>query len=179
MEHQPFENWILSGDSLTASQSAELASHLVFCQHCQFTQEAIMGIENLLTSATIESPYPGFTNRFRYLATSRKEEAKRLQSYFFLGGILAATVLVSSGYFTILMLTQSPANLISNLMTNTISLAFGIDEFLVALKTWARYVPWPVSLTLGAVVSNMIVLITSAWLLSVWKVSTRGVKVYE
>jgi len=179
MEHQPFENWILSGESPTASQLAELASHLVFCQHCQFTQEAILGVENLLSSATIESPSPGFTNRFRYLAANRKEEAKRLQSYFFLGGILAATVLVSSGYFTILMLTQSPANLISNLMTNAISLAFEIDELLVALKTWARYVPWPVSLTLGAVISNLVILISSAWLLSVWKVFTRGVKVHE
>ncbi|MEI8132276.1 MAG: hypothetical protein WCG34_07575 [Leptolinea sp.] len=179
MEHQPFENWILSGESLTTSQSAELDNHLVVCQHCQFTQEGIMGVEDLLKSATIEAPSPGFTNRFRYLAASRKEEAKRLQSYFFLGGILAATVLVSFGYFAILLLTQSPAIVISNLMTNAISLAFGIDELLVALQAWARYVPWPVSLTLGAVISNLIILITSAWLLSVWKVTTRGVKVYE
>lgn len=179
MEHQPFENWILSGEPLTPSQSAELASHLYVCQHCQSVQEGIMGVEDLLKSATFESPTPGFSNRFRYMAALRKEEAKRLQAYFFLGGILAVTILVSIGYFAVLMLTQSPLDVISNLMTTTISLAFSIDELLVLLQTWAQFIPWPVSLALAAFASSIAVLLTSGWLISVWKISTQGVKVYE
>jgi hypothetical protein len=179
MEHQPFENWILSGDSLTPFQTAELASHLLVCQHCQSVQAGIMGVEDLLKSATFESPSPGFSNRFQYFATRRKEEVKRLQSYFFLGGILAATVLVSFGYFAVLMLTQSPVEVISNLMTTTIFLAFSIDELLVLLQTWVRYIPLPISLALAAIASSLVVLLTSGWLISVWKISTRGVKVNE
>jgi hypothetical protein len=179
MEHQPFENWILSGDLLTSSQSTELANHLIICQHCQSIQEGIMGVEDLLKSATFESPSPGFSNRFRYMAARRQEEAKRLQSYFFLGGILAVTVLVSIGYFVVLMLTQSPTEVISNLMTSAISLAFRIDELLVLLQTWARFIPWPLTLAIAAIASSLVVLLTSGWLISVWKISTRGVKVYE
>jgi hypothetical protein len=179
MEHQPFENWILSGESLTSSQSVELASHLVVCQYCQSLEEGKMGVENLLKSATFESPSPGFTNRFRYMAARRKEEAKRLQSYFFLGAILAATILVSIGYFTILMLTESPMDIITYLMTTAIGVAFNIDGLLVLLQTWTRFIPWPVSLALTATMSSLVVLLTSGWLISVWKFSTRGVKVYE
>jgi hypothetical protein len=179
MEHQPFENWILSGDLLTSSQSTELAKHLTICQHCQSIQEGIMGVEDLLKSATFESPSPGFSNRFRYLAARRQEEAKRLQSYFFLGGILTVTVLVSLGYFVVLMLTQSPTEVISNMMTSAISLAFRIDELLVLLQTWARFIPWPLTLGIAAIASSLVVLLTSGWLISVWKISTRGVKVYE
>lgn len=179
MEHQPFENWILSGDSLTPSQSVELASHLLVCLHCQSVQEGIMGVEDLFKSATFEAPSPGFSNRFRYMAAHRKEEAKRLQSYFFLGGILAATVLVSIGYFAILMLTQSSAEIVSNMMAAAITLAFSIDELLVLLQTWAWFIPWPVTLALAAVAASLVVLLTSGWLITVWKVSTRGVKVNE
>jgi hypothetical protein len=179
MEHQPFENWILSGELLSPSQTTELTSHLLICQHCQSVKEGIMGVEDLLKSATFESPSPGFSNRFRYMAARRKEEARRLQSYFFLGGILAATVLVSIVYFAIILLTQSPMDVIANLMSSTISLAFRIDELMALLQIWVRYIPWPVSLALAAISASLVILLTSGWLISVWKVSTRGVKVYE
>jgi hypothetical protein len=179
MEHQPFENWILSGESLSPSQTTELAGHLMVCQHCQSVKEGIMGVEDLLISATFESPSPGFTNRFRHMAAIRKEEAKRLQSYFFLGGILAVTVLVSIVYFAIEMLTQSPMDVILNLMTSTISMAFRIDELIALLQIWARYIPWPVTMALAAITASLVILLTSGWLITVWKVSTRGVKVNE
>lgn len=177
MEHQPFEQWILSGESLTPSQSAELAKHLVICQHCQAIDEGIIGVENLFKSATFESPSPGFSNRFKFMAVQREEEVKRLQSYFFLGGILTATVLVAIGYFGVLLLTQSPAEVIRNLMVSIISIAFKVDELLVTMQTWARIVPLPVSIALAAATASLVILLTSGWAISVWKVSTRGAKV--
>jgi hypothetical protein len=179
MEHQPFENWILSGEKLSQSQLVELSNHLGICQHCQSVKEGIMGVEALLKSATFESPSPGFTNRFQYMAARRKEEAKRLQSYFFLGGILAITILVSIIYFAFLMVTQSPLDVIENLMTSAITLVSRVDELIFLLQTWVHFIPWPVTLALAAISASLVILLTSGWVISVWKVSARGVKVYE
>ncbi|HEX7556007.1 MAG TPA: hypothetical protein VF338_05235 [Leptolinea sp.] len=179
MEHQPYENWILSVDPLTPSQIAELNNHLMVCTHCISIRDGISEVEYLLNSAVFESPSPGFTNRFQNMAAYRKEEARRLQSYFFLGGILTITILVSIGYIATLMLIQSPTEVISNMMSTTIYAAFQFDALLHLLKTWFQYIPLPVTLAIAAGSASLVVLLTGSWIFSVWKVSTLGVKANE
>ncbi|GAP20247.1 hypothetical protein [Leptolinea tardivitalis] len=179
MEHQPFENWILSGDPLTPSQLTELDNHLSICPHCKSIQEGLSGVEDLIRSSTFESPSPGFSRRFAVLAAQREEEARRLQSYFFLGWTLVITVIVSIGYLGTLFLTQSPNEVISGLMSSTIQAAFQLDNMLQMVKTWMHYIPLPITLAIVAGSASLVVLLTSGWIISVWKVSTQGVKTNE
>lgn len=179
MEHQPFENWILSENPLSSSQTTDLHDHLAICSHCRLIKEGVSSVEDLFKSSTFESPSPGFTHRFEIMAAQRKEEARRLQSYFFLGWTLVVTVLVSIGYITTLMLTSSPEEVISGLMTSTINMAFQFDTMLHLLKTWAQIIPLPITLAIIAGSASLVVLLTSGWIISVWKVSTQGVKANE
>ncbi len=179
MEHQPFENWILSGDPLTPTQKTDLKNHLSICSHCLSIKEGISGVEDLFNAATFESPSPGFSQRFRIMAVQREEEARRLQSYFFLGWTLVITVIVSISYLSILMVTQSPTEVISGLMTSTINTAFQFDSMLHLIKTWAQLIPLPIILALVAGSASLVVLLTSGWIVSVWKISTQGVKAHE
>ncbi len=131
MEHQPFENWILSGDPLTPSQITESErSSGDLPALPDRSKKVLSGVKMLFKSATFESPSPGFTHRFQVMAAQREEEARRLQSYFFLGWTMIVTVLVSIGYFTTLMLTKSPTEVISDLMTSTINVAFQFDTMI-------------------------------------------------
>lgn len=176
MEHQPFENWILSGDPLTPSQSSELEDHLILCSHCASIREGISGVEVLFRSSTFESPSPGFTNRFKYMAAQREEEARRLQSYFFLGWTLVITVIVSLGYLATLLLTRSPAAVATDLMNSTIFAAFQLENLVQLVMAWLQVIPLPIILAIAAGSASLVILLTGGWVLSVWKVSTQGVK---
>ncbi|NLF51248.1 MAG: hypothetical protein GX577_08935 [Leptolinea sp.] len=179
MEHQPFENWILSGDPLTQSQKHELEEHLSICPHCSEIQGGLTGVEMLFRSATFESPSPGFTHRFAVLTAQREEEARRLQSYFFLGWIMIATVVVSIIYLTVMLLTQSPTEVITDLMAITINTAFQVDNLVQTVMTWFQIIPLPITLAILAGSASLVVLLTSGWIVSVWKASTLGVKTHE
>jgi hypothetical protein len=179
MEHQPFENWILSGDPLNPTQTKDLNDHLLVCSHCTCIKEGISNVEDLFKSATFESPSPGFARRFQIMATQREEEARRLQSYFFLGWTMIVTVIVSIGYLTALLLTQSPAEVISGLMSSVINAAFQLDSMLHLIKAWIQIIPLPITLAIFAGSASLVVLLTSGWIISVWKISTQGAKTNE
>lgn len=179
MEHQPFENWILSGDVLTPTQSSELEGHLAVCSHCASIKEGISRVEVLFRSATFESPSPGFTSRFKLMAAQREEEARRLQSYFFLGWTLIVTVIVSLAYITSLVLTRSLAAVMTDVMNSTINAAFQLDSLIQLIMTWIQVIPLPIILAIAAGSASLVILLTSGWVLSVWKISTQGVKVNE
>jgi hypothetical protein len=179
MEHQPFENWILSGDKLTSSQVSELSDHLSICSHCSSIQEGIISVEELIKSATFESPSPGFAQRFKLMAALREEEARRLQSYFFLGWTMVVTVIVSLGYLTTLLLTKSPTEVVYDLMASTITAAFLLDSILQLIKTWLQIIPLPIILAIVAGSAGLVVLLTSGWIISVLKISAQGVKANE
>jgi hypothetical protein len=179
MEHQPFENWILSGDPLTQSQFTELKAHLSICPHCTTIKEGFSGVEMLFKSATFESPSPGFTHRFKIMAAQREEEARRLQSYFFLGWTMIVTVVVSIAYLTTMMLTKSPTEVITELMSSTINVAFQLDTLIETLMAWFTIIPLPITLAIIAGSASLVVLLTSGWIISVWKVSSQGVRTHE
>ena len=179
MEHQPFENWILSGEILDKTCSEELEKHLAVCQHCQNVQAGIKGAEILFNASEFKSPMPGFANRFKTMAALREEEARRTQSYFFLGYIMAVTVLISIGYITVLMLTRSPADVLSKIMVNTLDAVFKLDGLLITLQSWYRVIPWPLILIIAAGSAGLLVLMTGGWVISVWKLASYGVKINE
>jgi hypothetical protein len=179
MEHQPFENWILSETPLTASQEIDLDVHLAICTHCRSIKDGMLSVEDLFRSATFESPSPGFSQRFKIMAAQREEDVRRMQSYFFLGWTLIATVIVSLGYIGTLMLTSSPAGVISDIMSSAVTAAYQFDQMIQLLKTWMQVIPVPITLAIVAGSAGLVVLLTSGWVISVWKVSTQGVKANE
>ncbi len=179
MEHQPYENWILSGDPLTESQNIELDEHLSRCPHCAGIKTGLSGVEMFIKSTTFASPSPGFTQRFKIMAAQREEELRRLQSYFFLGWMMIATVVVSIVYLTMVLLTQSPTEVVTNLMATTINMAFQIDNLVLTVMAWFQVIPLPITLAIIAGSASLVVLLTSGWVISVWKASTQGVKAHE
>ena len=179
MEHQPFENWILSELPLTPSQETDLDGHLAVCSHCRSIKDGISSVDDLFRASTFESPSPGFAQRFKIMAQQREEDARRLQSYFFLGWTLIATVVISLGYIGTLMLTHSPAGVVSDLMASAVQAAYQFDTMLHLMKTWLQVIPLPITLAIVAGSASLVVLLTSGWVISVWKVTTQGVKANE
>lgn len=98
MGHQPFETWILSGESLPPDQEQQLQEHLINCGTCQHLSSSWNEVDALLHAARLEKPAPGFTARWQArLSGLENLELRRKQkraSWLFFGVSTGAALLV-------------------------------------------------------------------------------------
>jgi len=65
MNHQPFETWLLSDETLSPENARTLEAHLQTCEHCQQLQVGWLGVVDLFDGAPDVEPAPGFANRWQ------------------------------------------------------------------------------------------------------------------
>lgn len=91
--HQPFNDWLLSGEALSPDDARSLQEHLSQCGECQVLAEALQGIERDLRHAPQHEPAPGFVNRWQArLEIDRLRHSRRQALWmmlFSLGGAMA------------------------------------------------------------------------------------------
>jgi hypothetical protein len=65
MNHQPFDNWLLSEEPLPEDDERALREHLVDCDQCRELEDAWLGVANLFAEAPEVEPAHGFVNRWQ------------------------------------------------------------------------------------------------------------------
>jgi len=80
--HQPYEEWILSGRDLGQDQSQALKEHLRTCNACRRLSNAWLQVEGQLNLAPMALPEPGFGDR--WLARLEVESQRRWRQQTFL-----------------------------------------------------------------------------------------------
>jgi hypothetical protein len=102
MNHQPFENWLLSEEPLPEDGERALREHLAACNQCSEIEDAWLDVANLFAEIPEIEPAPGFVNRWQAnLETDRaatKAMRQRWQSWIVL-------VLIANGAALALILT--------------------------------------------------------------------------
>ena len=98
MGHQPFETWLLSGETLLPKDEQQLQEHLNNCDACQLLSASWNELDALFHEAPLEKPAPGFTMRWKArLAGLEQTELLRKQqrtSWLFFSLSAAAALLV-------------------------------------------------------------------------------------
>jgi len=173
MNHQPFENWLLSDEPLSSENANSLQEHLEACDDCRELQDSWQGVMSLIESTAPMEPAAGFMDRWQeHLEADRQMvllSRQRWQSWIML--ILVANVaslflfLLGAGVFSIfdspvdiilagvyrltsaVMLFNTAQNILGTLMRTLISI--------VPIGVWAAFaaglgascVVWVVSMT--------------------------------
>lgn len=96
MSHQPFETWLLDDEPLETDSQAMLNEHLAECDHCRKLALGWQGAQALLR-ATLVSPAPGFSDRWKIRLDAARAERQRRQS-------IQLLVLSLSGAFLLMAL---------------------------------------------------------------------------
>ena len=80
MNHQPFDTWIFSDESLNPEQQTQLATHLSECEQCRTRSDTLSAIDSMFESSSSPDPSPGFTQRWhsRLLIYRQKRQRNRL-----------------------------------------------------------------------------------------------------
>jgi hypothetical protein len=92
MNHRPFEDWLLSGDPLSAAQKRDLHDHLNTCDYCT----ALAEVNTALHASRPAAPPMGFVPRFeaRLQLHHARQRRRTFWGMFFL--LLASAGLISA-----------------------------------------------------------------------------------
>jgi hypothetical protein len=137
MNHQPFENWLLSEEPLSIEQSRALQEHLRTCDTCCQIESSWDGMQNLIRESPILAPAPGFTTRWheRYAEQHRKQQRRQSWILFMITGGIAAALLAALG-ISVLSLARDPDLLMTYVVYRLIKLIIQIEtagEFLSSI----------------------------------------------
>lgn len=138
MDHRPFEDWLLEDQPLTGDQKHQLNTHLKACPSCT----ALVEVNLALRSARLVDPEPGFTNRFQFRLSARKQALRRRNVWGF--ALLAASALAVLGWLTwplVSGLISSPASLFASWVTGLMSFMISLQAIFQAGVVWFKVVP--------------------------------------
>jgi hypothetical protein len=177
MNHQPFENWLLSEDPLPADDERALRDHLVGCDQCSGLEDAWLDVANLFTEVPEIEPAPGFVNRWQATLEADQVAVKtmrqRWQSLIFLvlvanGAALALVLMGVQLFNTYGSVTDWVMSWVYKAATAMV-LANGFRNAFVTLsRTVPQLIPtgWWVAIAITLGVSTII------WIVSMTKLSS-------
>lgn len=136
MNHQPYEDWLLSDEPLLPEQSRDLQTHLRMCDSCQQLFESWSEVQNLFNVAPSVQPKAGFSTRWLIRLEEEERKTKQRQSWMMLiltGGVaLFILLLISINVFTSI---DQPIQLLflgTSKLTEILSALNAINEILSA-----------------------------------------------
>lgn len=107
--HLPFEEWVLSGESLNSEESRLLQEHLETCETCRTLSISWKDVHTELVRAPMRSPLPGFSRRWeaRLAAERYRRDRKQGVTMFVLSAGFALMLIIALGLW-VMPLLQAP-----------------------------------------------------------------------
>jgi len=139
MNHQFFENLLLSDSELTQVESTMIKEHLQTCEACRQFSNALEDVDNMFHNTTFVSPAMGFSQRWQEtLALDNKKRQKRL-TWLLLGfGTFSIGALLLLVGLTMLPIFISPITILWAELFNLVSWFSAIEWIVDILLTLFR-----------------------------------------
>lgn len=107
--HQPFEDWIFSRETISREDELALQEHLRQCEDCNCLSESLQKLEFNLKAAPVLSPAPGFSARWMLrVEENRARHQKKQMAIFFSFMFGGAVLLLPLFIFWMLPVIRAP-----------------------------------------------------------------------
>jgi hypothetical protein len=171
MNHQPFETWLLSEETLPPVQAQALREHLQSCEACQGLEQSWSGVAQLLQKTGPAAPAPGFTARWQARMAEERRLRQQRNAWRMLAftGSIAFVLLILLGA-TALDLFQSPEQLAMYLVYRVSSLYFLGQVSFNALPEVLRSLTGVLPLALLMFVMGSISVLGVLWIVAYQKI---------
>ncbi|HEY3345552.1 MAG TPA: zf-HC2 domain-containing protein [Anaerolineaceae bacterium] len=170
MNHEPYEEWLLSGEELTADQQQSLDEHLANCPECVTISTAWEGVHQAMRFAPEVEPEPGFTTRWQTNLAKRRAAAARRSTW------IALLVCVGGLLLTLIGLAMpeiqgipSPIQLLSGTIFSLAEILVTVQDMGAWVLSFLRGVPIYVSLLLWIAISTALLLWSLVWMIGIWR----------
>jgi len=170
--HQPFETWIFSEETLSASEAQALQAHLQHCEDCRQLSNAWQEVETQFRLAPPLKPAPGFTQRWQVRLAADQRRAQRWQTLsillFSVGGAMLLFVLLGMTVFPLLRSPVPVAMVLVYQLTVLVSQISGTASVLITVvDTLIGVVPPSLWAGIGVALS----LLFALWVVSLRKLT--------
>ncbi len=109
MDHQPFRNWLVSDEQLTAEQKQSLQEHLATCESCSQIKSSWKELDLHFQNSVEVSPAAGFTQRFQSRLVEYQAAQQLRTSWLTIGAMaLLAIILLGMLVSQVWQLIQAP-----------------------------------------------------------------------
>lgn len=179
MNHQPFNSWIYEDNELDAVQLDELKQHLLVCPDCRREGEAWAEVRHLFQTAETVQPQPQFSRRWQAGLPARRARQQRRQVRITILSLAGAALLALLGLVMFFFSTSSIAELFASLIGTSTQVAVGLLNIGEFIQSLLRFLPPALSTGLWLLLAGWICLLSLAWVVSVWRVSHKGVAANE
>ena len=137
LNHLPFEEWLLSTETLSPDEARQLQEHLLSCQSCARLSVALREVDRELRNAPVLAPMPGFAPRWQARLETNRLQAHRSQTFIIMflciGGAMFMLALLGLAIFPVLRSPWPVFLAFLYELTSTFTLATVISEALVTV----------------------------------------------
>lgn len=107
--HQPFEDWVYSRETISSQEELALQEHLKQCASCQNLVDTLTEVELCLKAEPVLTPEAGFTARWHTrLAEQRARQQKRQTISFMVFSIIGVVILLVMLVIFMMPVLRSP-----------------------------------------------------------------------
>ncbi|MHB8086727.1 MAG: anti-sigma factor family protein [Anaerolineaceae bacterium] len=176
MNHQPYENWILDEVQIDSQEQDSLKQHLKECPECFKLNHSWNKVQTEIKSTPVEPAPAGFMRRWKYEFASRQRELERRQARTLFISLASGAGAVLIALAVILLPDFSFISLMVRFLTTLVKLFSGIDSIVSISRNLIESAPTITLIIIGMFIAGWICLAVFAWGLSIYRITTKGVK---
>jgi len=170
MNHQPFEDWLLSKEPLAQEQEAGLRQHLEECPSCANLAAAWQAVEHEIKQTAQATPAPGFSERWQARLVETRAQKQRRLAWWVIGLNFSAAL----GIFLALNWNRLASLSFSKLLVNalySLTLLFArIDSAEVLVRMLFEEVNPLIPLAVISLTGTILSLLCLVWIASMLKI---------
>lgn len=169
MNHQPFETWIFSDESLEPEKQTQLASHLNECEQCRIRSDNLSAIHTIFTSSTSPAPSPGFTQRWHARLSIHRQKQQRNRLWAFALSLLGVGSLIFLALILHSILNMNWTFVLSLVIANLSLFAARIRNFWNFINSFVNAFPFliPIIIVFGVGGLSVMTALIVTWFSSI------------
>ncbi len=179
MNHQPYENWILDELQITPQEQDSLNQHLKECPECFKLSHSWNKVQTQLTSAPVKPAPDGFMRRWKTDFAARQVAQERRQARTLLISLASGAVAVAIALAVILLPDFSFISMTVGFLTTIVKIFSGIESLWSVVSNIVASAPTITLVIGGLLIAGWISLAAFIWGISIWRITTKGVKTNE
>ena len=176
MNHQPFENWILDELTLTPQEQSSLEQHVKECPDCYRLQRSWSKVQQQIVAAPRKAAPASFMTHWKSNFAARQIEQERRQARTLLISLASGAGAILIALTVILMPEFSLISLLVGFLTTIVKLFSGIESTWSMVSNIVNSAPTVTLVVTGLMIAGWISLAAFAWGISIWRITTKGVK---
>jgi len=171
MNHQPFENWLVSDKPLDKEKQEALDAHLSECETCRELADALVQVEETFASYIAPAPASGFVQRWHNRLSIARQQRQQRRMWLTTLGLFCAAGLILLIIFLLNIYHVNWFYEISQIFANITLFASRINQVVSVTKTLLSELPIliPIIFIFGVGSMSAIITLIVTWISSMIK----------